>query len=121
MLFMGTVPEVVSVGHIGPAQILTLPYMYGILLASATIFTIQTPWLRSKVIQGPMSLSHLNYVLSMVLFFQVTWTQEGNLPCLGLKTTQDPLFPVQGERNPRKLSSGNDVGLDLEGEDRKNF
>lgn len=75
----------------------------------------------AKVIQGPMSLSHLNYVLSMVLFFQVTWTQEGNLPCLGLRTTQDPLFPVQGERNPRKLSSGNDVGLDLKGEDKKNF
>ena len=118
---MGTVPEAVSVGHIGPAQIMTLPYMYGILLASVTISMIQTPWLRSEAIPGLMSLSQLNYVLSSVLFFQVTWTQEGNLSCSGLRTTQGPLFPVQGERNPRKLSSGNDVGLDLEGEDRKNF
>lgn len=56
----------------------------------------------AKVIQGPMSLSHLNYVLSMVLFFQVTWTTRGQSPMFGAEDNPGSSLPCAGrEKSPK--------------------
>lgn len=56
MLYLGTVPEEVSVGYIGPDQIMTLPYIYENFLTTVIISKIQIPWQGSKIMQGLMSL-----------------------------------------------------------------